>query len=114
MRRGPRRRRAGFTFLEAIIALAVAALLVTVSASSLASVFRADRTAERLFEATLLLRAAAAGEYLGAPLEDLPEAWPAGWQLQAEQVETGKEPMRWKVLQVLSDEIALASAFRQP
>lgn len=107
--------RAGFTFVEAIVALLVAALLVNVAARSLATVFQADRSADSFLEAGLLLRRAAAGEYRGAPLEDLPEEWPAGWNLQPEVIRTGSgdESRQWKLTRCMLGGFSAAIAFSQ-
>ncbi|MBP7829270.1 MAG: hypothetical protein KA248_05085 [Kiritimatiellae bacterium] len=107
--------RGGFTFVEIVVALLVAALLVHVAARSLATVFRADRASARLLEGRLLLRQAAAARYLGAVLEDRPEDWPAGWSLQSEEILTGAEPdvWRWKVLRCFTEGLALTAAFRE-
>ncbi len=107
--------RSGFTFLEAIIALAIAALLVAVSARSLTTVFRADRSADRLLESGLLLRRVSTGQYLGSALENTPEAWPAGWRVETEPVQTGAgaEARHWETARCVSDELSVEIAFRQ-
>ena len=108
--------RSGFTFLEALIALAIAALLVTVSARSLTMVFRADRSADRLLEGGLLLRRVAAIQYLGAEPDSSLEDLSPGWRVDTEPVQTGTEtePLQWKVARCTSGELSLKIAFRQP
>lgn len=107
--------RSGFTFLEALIALAVAALLVTVSARSLTMVFRADRSAARLLEAGLLLRRVATSQYLGVDMKAL-EGAPPGWRVEYENVTTGTgdSQAKWTVARCSSEELTSAIAFRAP
>lgn len=108
--------RAGFTFVEASIALLVAVLLVTVAARSLIMVFRADRAAARQLEGRLLLQRAATARYLGTPLEDRPEDWPPGWSVQSEPLQTGSGPeaARWTMIRCFAESSAISAAFREP
>ena len=108
--------RSGFTFLETVIALAIASLLVTVAAHSLMTVFRADRTADRLLEGSLLLRRVAAHHYRGSDLAQSPDAWPAGWTLAAETVTSGggADASNWLMVRCGADALVLEVAFRQP
>lgn len=116
MKPSPPSSRVGFTFLEALIALTGAALLVAVSARSMATVFRADRVADQLREASLLLQRVAAEQYLGADLEKPGEEWPANWRMETGTAETGgtDEPQRWETMRCSTTDLSVLIAFRAP
>ena len=90
----------GFTFLEVLIALAVAAILVTVACTALVTALRAEQGAGHLREAGLLIGSIQAETWLGDG-DDTPypaEAFP-NWEITAstEDTLTGDEQIEWEV-----------------
>ena len=76
----------GFTFVEVLVALLVAALLVSAASSALITSLAAERTAARMQEATLLVPTIASREYLQPG--ETNGALHADWAVNSDVVET--------------------------
>lgn len=92
--------RAGFTLIEVLVSLGLCALLATATASAIAFAARAERSAARDGEASLLLQSLYAAQRLRP--DDLPVA-PPGWRIErtSEILTLPDESLReWHVLAV--------------
>lgn len=91
-------RRAAFTFVEVLIALALCALLVATVSSALIHLTRIERRTTLLREAPFHLQTLACQSYLDlAPVADLPAGLPPAWsaQSQTEVTEDDEQQTPW-------------------
>ncbi|MFH0954348.1 MAG: prepilin-type N-terminal cleavage/methylation domain-containing protein [Verrucomicrobiota bacterium] len=91
--------RNGFTFIEVLVALLMASILVSVACSAIITLLRAEQTADRLREGGFLARQVSAETYLGLVTTGLEvqvdSAWAADSEIVPDDSET--EPGLWRV-----------------
>jgi len=89
----------GFTFLEVLIAMAVAVLLATITCSSLITVLRSEESARRLRDGSLLVESITSAAYRQAPDENYLKTTFTDWDIQSELQEEAVKPNRivWRI-----------------
>ncbi len=96
----------GFTFIEVLFALFIAALLGITAGYTLILALRAEARGRALQEATLIVSSVHAAERMGLTPDDSAAAQPAGWRVEREQADdaaTGTEPA-WLLHDIREDD----------
>lgn len=105
----------GFSFLEALVALSAAVLIVSAAGHALSVAFRSEITAGALEEGRRVLWSMAAARY--GEFEAPTNFWAArGWTIETRDTETGRgaQVRRWQVVSCAKDSLELLIAFQDP
>ena len=89
----------GFTFIEVLVALCIAAVMVAVIGSSLITSLNAEQTATHLQSSTVLAQRLATTLFLGLSPDDVFSAEKADWDFlsKAQNTSDGTNPIAWQV-----------------
>ena len=91
--------KAGFTFLEVLIALLVTVILVSVACSSLITSLKAEQASDWQRDASFLLNQLATEARLGIESTGVMAQTHGEWEINTDDIETGSGPdaITWRV-----------------